>query len=274
MSELSKPHKFKIIPFLDFCKKIKRLHLWRVVDLCHKLEVLILPLKLLAVCVGRDVGRCRIGGASSGCCGLFHFATRSFFQPQKCLALLQQLLCFNCLMNVLASSKSAECGALPYNLRHHGSKWPIWGDPVGTWNCRLPVWQNGCSWCRTGVDKEQHPGWSLQKLLCERSAAEGIQYAAFPFWLHISETCAIALLFMPPSDLPKADYRKLPVNLKMHRTSLGTSSSALKINPGVWGDKDISLILQNCFTNRSLFPQTSNHHLSPLHRGLDPEDQV
>lgn len=107
--------------------------------------------------------------------------------------------------------KVPNCGALPYNLKHHESKQQMWGHPVGTRNCRFPVWQSRCSWCRTGMDKQQHPGWSVQKLLCERSAAEGIQYAAFPFWLQtrVSETCATALLFMPPSDLPKALYRKL-----------------------------------------------------------------
>lgn len=177
--------------------------------------------------------------------GFFTLQLEAFFSPRN--AWFSFSYCFALIVSWMfwPSVKVLNCGALPYNLRHHEGKRQIWGHPVGTRNCRLPVWQNRCSWCRTAVDKEQHPGWSLQKLLCESSAAEGIQYAAFPFWLqmHISETCAIALLFMPPSDVPKADYRKLPVNQKIQRTSLETSSSTLKINPGVWGDKEISLVL-------------------------------
>lgn len=76
--------------------------------LSHNLGVLIRPLKLRALCVGRDVGRRRIGGASSGCCGLFHFATRSFCQPQKRSVLPQLLLRFICLQTVLAGSKHAK----------------------------------------------------------------------------------------------------------------------------------------------------------------------
>lgn len=177
--------------------------------------------------------------------GFFTLQLEAFFSPRNAWLSFSYCFALIVLWMFWPAVKVPNCGALPYNLRQHESKQQIWGHLVGTWNCKLPIWQNGCSWCRTRMDKYQHPGWSLEKLLCERSAAEGIQYAAFPFWLqtHVSETCAIALLFMPPSDLPKADYRKLPVNLKMQRTSLGTSSSALKINPGVWGDKDISLVM-------------------------------
>lgn len=186
-----------------------RLHLWRAVDLCHKLDVLVLPLKLFAVGVGRDVGRCRIGGASSGCCGLFHFATWSFFQPQKCSALLQLLLCFNCLMNVLAGSESAELWSPSLQFEAPRKQTATTGSSCGNVKLQTSSLTKRMQLMQTGMDKYQHPGWSLQKLLCEGSAAEGIQYAPFPCWLqtHVSETCAIALLFVPPSDLPKADYK-------------------------------------------------------------------
>lgn len=206
--------------------------------------------------------------------GFFTLQLEAFFSPRN--AWLSFSNCFALIVSWMfwLAVKAPNCGALPYNLRHHESKWQIWGHPVGIRNCRLPVGQNGGSWCRTGMDKQQHPGWSVQKLLCERSAAAGVQHSAFPFWLHVSETCATACLFMLPSDLPRADYRKLPVNLKMQRTCLGTSSSALKINPGVWGDKDISLVLPELLHKQIFVSTTSNHHLSPLHRGVDPEDQV
>lgn len=111
----------------------------------------------------------------------------------------------------------------------------------------------------------------LQKPLAtarERSAAEGIKYAAFHFRLqkHVGETCAIALLFMPPSHLPKADYRKLPVNPKMQWLFIKSSTSTLKINPVVWGVEGISLVLPQMFHKQ--ISVSTNHHLSPLHRGV------
>lgn len=114
---------------------------------------------------------------------------------------------------------------------------------------------------------------SLMATACKRSAAEGIQYAAFHFWLqmHVGKTCAIALLFMSPSDLPRADYRKLPANPKMQRISI-RSSSLLPLKLIQWYDEMRAPVesCHNCVMNRSVSTRTKL--LTPTQRG-DPEDQ-
>lgn len=120
------------------------------------------------------------------------------------------------LSQVLASSASAEQLWSPF-LQFE----PPWKEAANTGSsCGNMKLQTSSStklmrWCRTWTGEYQHQGWSLQKPLataCERSAAEGIQYAAFHVWLqkHVGETVPSLFLFIPLSHLPKADYRKLP----------------------------------------------------------------
>lgn len=154
----------------------------------------------------------------------------------------------------------------------------IWATVKGNGKYGVILWEHEIAGLQ--FDKaDAELGWMstsikigvLQKPLAtarERSAAERIKYAAFHFWLqkHIGETCAIALLCMSPSHLPKADYRQLPLNPKMQWLSIKSSTSTLKINPVVWGDEGISLVLPQLLHEQ--ISVSTNHHLSPPHRGV------
>lgn len=165
-------------------------------------------------------GKVQDWGASSGCCGLFHFATWSFFQPQKHLVFLQLLLWFIGLVNVLASSESAEQLVEPFPT--------IWATMKGNGKYRVILWEHAIADFQfdetDAADANRGQTSSSMKAGDRRSLGHCVQEICSrrnsiccpSLWLqkHVGETCAIDL-FTLPSDLPKVDYRKLPVNPKM-----------------------------------------------------------
>lgn len=211
--------------------------------------------------------------------GFFSLQLEAFVSPRNAWFFFSY--CFALFVSWMfwPAAKVMNCGALSYNLTHHERRWKVWGSSCGNMKLQTSVQQIWHSWCRTWMDEYQHQGRSLQKPLAtawERSAAAGIQRAAFHFCLqqHVGETCAIALLFMPPSDLPKVNYRKLPVNPKMQWISIRSSSSTLKINPGVWGDEGTSLVPPQPFREQiSVSTRVKPSPFPPAQRG-DPEDQL
>lgn len=173
--------------------------------------------------------------------GFFTLQLEAFFS----LALLQLLLCFNCLMNVLASSKSAELWSPSLQFEAPWKQTANVGSPCG--NTKLQI-------SSLTEQMQLMQNWDGQaaasRLECAEAAVREIcsrRNSICCFSLLVADTCKwnlchcssfYASIWSSKSTLQKAD-----INLKMQRTSLGTSSSALKINPGVWGDKDISLVL-------------------------------
>lgn len=152
-------------PFSYLCKNLRDFTYAKLLACANSLlGVFIPPLKLLAVCVGRDVGRCRIEGQVLVTVGFFTSQLEAFFSPRNVRFFFSY--CFALLVSWMfwpAAKVLNNCGALSYNLSHHERKRQVQGHLVGTRNCRLPVRQNWCSWCKTWTDEYRHEGWRLQE---------------------------------------------------------------------------------------------------------------
>lgn len=132
----------------------------------------------------------------------------------------------------------------------------LWEHELQTssWTRLMQLMQNlekQVPWSRPGAAEAS--GHCMQEICIGRNSA-----AFHPCsQKHVSETHAIVLLFMPPSDLLncQADYRKLSINPKV--------VSTLKTNPGVWRDEGPALVIPPLFCERSPFPQQSNITFHP-----------
>lgn len=170
-------------PFSNLCKNLRDFTLCKVVGLCELLVRSAYTSSKTPCCMcWQGCGKVQDWGASSGCCGLFHFATWSFFQPQKHSVFLQLLLWFIGLVNVLAGSESAEQLWSPF-LQFE----PPWKEMASTGsscgNMQLQTSSSTKLMQLMQIMDRQVAAWRLETTgalaaVCKRYAAEGIQYAA------------------------------------------------------------------------------------------------